>query len=140
MCAAIPPPNVFSAPFSLWYHGSLIVWIPFPSLIPWSSTCSSTREEERDEIVLTMAWLSYVNFLTKWHLSVILNIKQGHGNLNRFIDEEKLSLNRKGTVIYWKMKRKGLLLGHDSINALAKAKQFPESASVFQWRNVYVLR
>ena len=77
VCAAItPPPNVFSTPFSLWYHGSLIVWIPFPSLIPWSSTCSSTREEERDEIVLTMAWLSYVNFLTKWHLSVILNISE----------------------------------------------------------------
>ena len=38
------------------------------------------------------------------------------------------------------MKRKGLLLGHDSINALAKAKEFPESTSVFQRRNVYVLR
>ena len=38
------------------------------------------------------------------------------------------------------MKRKGLLLGHDLINALAKAQQFPESASVFQWRNVYVLQ
>ena len=25
VCAATPPPNVFSAPFSLWYHGSLIV-------------------------------------------------------------------------------------------------------------------
>ena len=35
----------------------VITWIPngintFPFLIPWSSTCSGTREGERDEIVL----------------------------------------------------------------------------------------
>ena len=29
-----------------------------------------------------------------------------------------------------KRKRKSLLLGHDSMNALAKARKFPESASV----------
>ena len=48
--------------------------------------------------------------------------------------EETFSLTcgfRKGPHGYLlKRKRKSLLLGHDSMNALAKARKFPESASV----------
>ena len=46
--------------------------------------------------------------------------------------KKKLSQNLKGTVIYWEKKGKSLLWGHDSTNDLAKARNFPESASVFQ--------
>jgi len=37
-----------------------------------------------------------------------------------------------GTVTYWKKKRTSLLLGHDLMNDLAKARDFPKLASVFQ--------
>jgi len=46
----------------------------------------------------------------------------------RFIDKEKIILKSKGNGYLLKRKRKSLLLGHDSMNALAKAGKFPESA------------
>ena len=84
----------------------VISWIPYSmNTFPFPNSMV---------IHLTMAWLSYVTFfLTKWHLSVILNIKQGDGNLNRFIDKEKIILKSKGTVIYRKRKGKSLLFGRD---------------------------
>ena len=55
--------------------------------------------------------------------------QEGHGNLNRLI-KKNIILKSKGNGYLLKRKRKSLLLGLDSMNALAKARKCHESASV----------